>query len=211
MPFSDHSETRPTIQYNKDRPVVSYPDHIDVEGYLNQRAVADNEAVVTKALENLHESKVLETGAAPEAAPVAPQPAQVSNPYNMEDISKMFGGFDMPEIKAPTASRGPSSMEELLVGATPLLVDLLTGGNKGQDIAANYFLKAATPGPDKDKKNAELQIQQMKLLGEKIKAAKHFAGNGAKGSKPLSKSNFGQFVDRNGKRVSGTYDMAVAN
>jgi hypothetical protein len=206
MAYTDPNQVRP-------EQINSAP--IDVEGYLRakQGEAAENKALVDNAFENLQTSKVMEQ---PEPLPefqpgpgMAAPPAATQNPYSLEDFAKMIGGMESPAA-VHEASRGPSGMEALMIGATPLLVDLLTGGNSGNDIAANYLQKASAPDPDRAKKSTELEIQRMKLFGEKIRAMKTMAGTGVKGSRPLGKNNWGTFLDpKTNKRVSGTYDQAA--
>lgn len=184
---------------------------IDVDAYLRgkQNEAAENKALVDNAFENLQTSKVAEAPLpAFQPGPGMPAPEVTHNPYSFEDFSKMLGSVETPAADA--VARGPSGMEALMIGATPLLVDLLTGGNSGTDIAANYLQKQATPDPDKEKKKAELEIQRMKLMGEKMRTMKAMSGAGVKGVRPLGKNNWGTFLDpKTGKRVSGTYDQAA--
>lgn len=202
---------KPQVKENYGQgPIESAP--IDVEGYLRgkQNEAAENKALVENAFENLQTSKVAETPELPpfQAGPGMPAPAATQNPYSFEDFSKMLGSVETPI--ANEVSRGPSGMEALMIGATPLLVDLLTGGNSGTDIAANYLQKQATPDPDKEKKKADLEIQRMKLIGEKMRTMKAMSGVPGKGVRPLGKNNWGTFLDpKTGNRVSGTYDQAA--
>lgn len=134
------------------------------------------------------------------APPVVPEvaPAPVKIPEveiardNLAPQLEMERPF-VPDPAAPAAAPAPTEaptktmgLSDWLVGATPLLVDFLMGGNRGTDIAAQHFIKKGT---DADPKlNNDLQIQKLKLAAEQAKTNRALAGAG-KNDKFLNKNN----------------------
>ena len=111
-----------------------------------------------------------------------------------------------PEQKEEVNNGSDRDLSSWLVGATPLLVGLLTGNTlEGVDTAANYYVKE---GAEKkaDKTSLQLKIEEMKLKREQEKLKREMAG---KESSLKATNTIQEYTDPSTGQVKlGVFDKA---
>lgn len=131
---------------------------------------------------------------------------QMPNSTPTESLSLKSDYVAPPEEKEEAKDTSERDLSSWLVGATPLLVGMLTGNTlEGVDTAANYYVKE---GAEKkaDKTSLQLKIEEMKLRREQEKLKREMAG---KDSALKATNTIQEYTDpATGKVKLGVFDKA---
>lgn len=143
-------------------------------------------------------------------------PAMKSTPQLQVPSSTSTDSLNLKsEYVAPTEEKeevkdtSGRDLSSWLVGATPLLVGLLTGNTlEGVDTAANYYVKeGAEKKPDKN--SLQLKIEEMKLKREQEKLKRDMAKTESEKSTGLKDSDVMTIEDEFGNPIVTTVSDAV--